>query len=564
MPRERFRRRVRVSQVRPVWAWAGATGAMALALVLALSPASGLPGSRPAIGPPYTLTLPSLIRVSRDLGPARGCCLRLNLSLKTSGANASRLMDRLYGPRRTGARFLSPAAMARLGPAGPPRRSVADVLNRNGLTVKRVAGQSWLSVSGRFSSIARMFEVRIERFVSPGGVRFIAARKDPAVPTMLRRWISGVGRISTYPSMRTAAVLGGFSPRGILAAYDIAPLRSRGFDGAGQTVVFPEIDGVDSGALARYDALYGLPAPRLTIHGPRLTPGDEATMDVEVVHAIAPRAKLVVYDFNAHVTNSQWTDQTLGMIRASAGAVISSSVGGCDGTYNAADAVNYASAFREAALMGIAVFASSGDNGAYDCLVHGQSPTDSALGVDMPAALPYVTGVGGTTLTATRSGSWYRETVWEGPIETAGTGGGVSRFFARPSWQRAPGISASGRMVPDVSADADPASGAALVFPAGAGQGGGTSQAAPIWAGITALINQYLRRRGHQSVGFMNPALYAMARNRQPFPPFHDVTLGTNLHYPAGPGFDMATGLGTPTAWNLARDLLAYQRSRGR
>jgi kumamolisin len=74
-----------------------------------------------------------------------------------------------------------------------------------------------------------------------------------------------------------------------------------------------------------------------------------------------------------------------------------------------------------------------------------------------------------------------------------------------------------------------------------------------------ALINQYLTKHGGHKLGFANPALYALARSKQPYPPFHDVTLGTNLAYPATPGYDMASGLGTPDAWNLARDLLRYE-----
>jgi kumamolisin len=79
---------------------------------------------------------------------------------------------------------------------------------------------------------------------------------------------------------------------------------------------------------------------------------------------------------------------------------------------------------------------------------------------------------------------------------------------------------------------------------------------------MTALINQYLKKQGRPVVGFLNPALYSLASGSPRYPPFHDVTLGTNLAYPAAPGYDMATGLGTPDAWNLARDLAA-QRSGG-
>jgi len=168
------------------------------------------------------------------------------------------------------------------------------------------------------------------------------------------------------------------------------------------------------------------------------------------------------------------------------------------------------------------------------------------------------------------NGDWYREEGWEEPALTAGGGGGLSAYLPMPGWEKGPGVSEPALNphqmleVPDVSADADPSTGATIVNNSTWTQGGGTSQAAPIWAGITALIDQYLQRLGHQKMGWMNPALYYVARSHPAFPPFHDVTAGTNLFYAAGPGYDMATGLGTPNAWNLARDLAQYQAARGR
>ena len=93
-------------------------------------------------------------------------------------------------------------------------------------------------------------------------------------------------------------------------------------------------------------------------------------------------------------------------------------------------------------------------------------------------------------------------------------------------------------------------------------EGGGTSQSAPIWAGITALINQYLQQQGLKPAGFLNPALYKIANSTSAQPALYDVTKGTNLYYPATPGYDMATGLGTPDAWALAQDLAAYQQGK--
>jgi kumamolisin len=116
------------------------------------------------------------------------------------------------------------------------------------------------------------------------------------------------------------------------------------------------------------------------------------------------------------------------------------------------------------------------------------------------------------------------------------------------------------RELPDISAVADPLTSAQVVIGGSLTEAGGTSQAAPIWAGMTALINQYLKKQGRPVAGFLNPSLYRLVSANPPYPPLHDVTLGTNLAYSAGPGYDMATGLGTPDAWNLARDLASEGR----
>jgi kumamolisin len=122
------------------------------------------------------------------------------------------------------------------------------------------------------------------------------------------------------------------------------------------------------------------------------------------------------------------------------------------------------------------------------------------------------------------------------------------------------------RQTPDVSADADGQTGWAVISRGGDHKIGGTSAAAPFWAGITALLDQVLVSQHHQTVGFANPGLYWMAQNASslPAPPFHDVTVGTNLYYPATPGWDFATGLGTPDVGALAVDWPKYMESQGR
>jgi len=119
------------------------------------------------------------------------------------------------------------------------------------------------------------------------------------------------------------------------------------------------------------------------------------------------------------------------------------------------------------------------------------------------------------------------------------------------------------REVPDVSADADPATGYSVyctVSASGCPSAGwivvgGTSAAAPLWAGSTASMNEYLQKQGKSRIGFANPVLYGLAGKQQQYPPFHDVTSGNNLYYPATTAYDQASGWGSPDIYNIARDI---------
>jgi kumamolisin len=121
---------------------------------------------------------------------------------------------------------------------------------------------------------------------------------------------------------------------------------------------------------------------------------------------------------------------------------------------------------------------------------------------------------------------------------------------------------ATQRLTPDIAADADPATGAVFYLHGDPYPGGGTSQSAPIWAALTALMNQYVGERGGHAVGNLNPLLYKVAASGTR-PAFHDVTFGGNAAYNSGAGFDLATGLGTPDTLNLVNDILDIQKAGG-
>jgi kumamolisin len=521
---------------------------------------------------------------SRDLGAAPRRLPASLLLLLPDPSNARKAADlaAIYDPHSP--RFGKFDTLRRVQRLGPPRALIARVrrtLRALGLSSSWSPGDAWLSVRGSVSRLQRAFALSIHRYRAVNGTVFLASSGDPRLPTGLRSLVVGASHLESYiPLIRHDIPSGGLTPADLLAAYDIAPLRNQGIDGSGQTVVFFEIDGYSQSDFDAYTQHFQLPPMHPTIAaGPSLPPGGEAPMDLEAVHAIAPGARLVVYNLDQNALNNQVTSdsQFLGafasfqqrIVTGSRGDIISDSVGSCANILDSTAAAVFKQIYDRADTLGEAWFVASGDQGAYGCYQaleqSGDPPSSRDIGVDMPASAPGVTGVGGTRLSVRSDGSWYTEETWEGPAETSGSGGGVSPDYSRPVWQQGPGVSNAAldpngmREVPDVSAIADPATSGVYAIDGNLTSEGGTSQAAPIWAGIMALIDQYLVRHGGHKLGFANPALYALARTSQPFPPFHDVTLGSNLVYPATAGYDMATGLGTPDAWNLARDLLAYE-----
>jgi kumamolisin len=162
--------------------------------------------------------------------------------------------------------------------------------------------------------------------------------------------------------------------------------------------------------------------------------------------------------------------------------------------------------------------------------------------VDFPSSSPHVLACGGTRLTI--SGSTTDEVVWNGLRKDNGaTGGGVSREFPLPRWQKGENVSASasprgGRGIPDVAGNADPMTGYKVRVDGENSSLGGTSAVAPLWAGLIALSNA----QHGISAGFLNPVLYAAGSRKA----FRDITKGNNGGFTAGIGWDACTGLGSP------------------
>ncbi len=452
---------------------------------------------------------------------------------------------------------------------------------QQGLSVRWRPGDSWAIVEGKPAAVAGAFDVDVHDYRGRLGQVFYASSRQPAVPAPVGVEVAGLGRILGYTPHHEARpwVLPlevpdqGLTPNALLKTYNAQSLRDGGFTGKGITVVVFAFDGFDQADLDMFSTSFGLPkfTPEVVGGQPSARRG-EATMDLEAIHAIAPDAKKVLVNARPTVEGDGSYEKIAKMMEDASqrypGAVWSFSIGwGCDKLITAADLAPVRSALAAAQRKGTTAFNASGDLAGLECK-GGQEwsspPSSDDIGLDAIASMPEMTDVGGTTLSTDASGGWLAEQAWFDPPLTQGTGGGVSALFDRPDWQEDVSVNAGNgrRLTPDVSAVADPFTGVKIVFNQQPAVGGGTSLSAPIWAGLTAIMNQFIIAKGGKSLGELNPLLYRVAQGA-PLPAFRDVTLGSNAVDFAQPGYDLVTGLGTPDVENLSQNLLLAQKLSG-
>jgi kumamolisin len=449
------------------------------------------------------------------------------------------------------------------------------------LAVQWRTGNSWATVTGTAAAMSAGFGVRIDDYRSRSGTDFYATGQNVAVPGALRGSVGQVGRILSYVpkltragvNMRTDVPDGGLTAAQLLTVYNAKALADQGFTGKGKTIVFFEIDGFKQTDLDQFSRAVGLSSFRPTVDTDQPgEPGGETPMDLEVAHAIVPDAKLVVFDARLKNARSiadvstQTATAYQAVDRKYPGAIWSLSLGlSCESLFTPADLAPMQDGVKQALAHGSSAFVSSGDTGGLECKSgadFGKPPTQADVGLNAYSGLPAMTVVGGTALSTDARGNWISEQAWTEPAVQQGTSGGPSTKFPRPSWQQGTGISSlpdnKFRMTPDVAADADPATGVKIYVDGKPQQGGGTSQAAPIWAGITVMLNQYLAANGGHVLGDINPLLYKAAASTPTA--FHDITLGGNAVDSAQAHFDYTTGLGSPNVAVLAGALLKAQK----
>jgi len=490
---------------------------------------------------------------------------------------------------------------------GPTRTEVAEVegvLRADGLQPGVLsADRLSIPVTATAEHLGRAFSTNFRRYKMQSGRIAFANTSAPLFPGDVVRLVQGViGLDDLYlphslglvaepahsapgfgplvgtggPQPCTAAAEAGgyyssYTANQLASAYRFSSLYGAGDEGAGISVALFELEPNLSSDISAYQSCYGTSANVTYTEidsGPGTGAGSgEAALDIEDVIGLAPKVNIDVYQGPNDGTGPY--DTYSAIVSADRAQVISTSWGVCE-----PDASSFVAAedvlFEQAASQGQSLFAAAGDSGSEDCS-GGSGP--ASLAVDDPASQPFVTGVGGTTLSSL--GPPPTESVWDDPSTGAG-GGGISASWTMPSYQAdaasslhvinsnssgdpcAAGAGLYCREVPDVSADADPFTGYVIYY-AGLWIGtGGTSAAAPLWAALTALVDAS-SSCASTPIGFANPALYTVAGSSSFSSAFQDVTDGNNDFegsnlglYPAGTGYDMATGLGTPDASALA------------
>jgi hypothetical protein len=493
-------------------------------------------------------------------------------------AGLTDLLHHLYTPGDPQAgHFLTPQEFtARFGPTPEEYAAVAAFAQQQGLTVTNThPNRLLLDVSGPASVVESAFSVHLGRYQSPTGRIFRAPDSDPAIPISLAGHLVGVIGLDTAavrrPHLRRIPAFGGGSsgnsgltPANIKTAYG---LQSFTANGAGQSIALFELDGYNSNDIRTYERAYGLPTTTLknvlVDNAPGVTGNnsDEVTLDIEMAQALAPNiSQIIVYETpNSPNSDAPALDCYAKIANDNLAKQVNTSWGSPETTVVQATLNSENAIFQQMASQGQSIVSASGDNGAYDDPNFPNTPN-----VDDPASQPYVTGIGGTKLTTSGAGGYQSEEVWGNPSDTtfspngSGGGGGFSTVWPVPPYQTKIGSGFSGRSVPDVSFNSDPNTGYAIYYNGYWQTFGGTSCAAPLWAGLTALVNQQRTAQGFSPIGLLNTAIYQIAEGTRYSADFHDITIGSNLLYPAVTGYDQATGWGTPVGSALLPDLVVY------
>lgn len=472
----------------------------------------------------------------------------------------------------TGPDSITPAELAeRYGADPDDLLLLGDVFSRHGLTiVESHVGARRVRVAGPISVLSEVFGTELSQVSGVDGAATYRHRTgELRIPAELDGVVTAVVGLDNRPQARTqhhvrsgtgAAQGKSYTPPQLGTVYKFPA----GTDGTGQTIAIIELGGgFAQSDLDTYFKGLGIPTPSVQavgVDGAQNQPGKdpngadgEVLLDIEVSGALAPKARQAVY-FGPN-TDQGFLDAVTTAVHATpTPSAISISWGQSEDAWTAQARTAMDQAFADAAALGITVCAAAGDGGSSD------GATDGNAHVDFPASSPHALACGGTNLDADpTSGAVQTETVWNGGATGGATGGGVSDTFPLPAWQNTVGVpqragGGTGRGVPDVAGDADPASGYQVLVDGNQLVIGGTSAVAPLWAALIARLVQGVG----QKLGLLQTRVYSGVAAGQTAAGFRDITIGNNGAYSAAAGWDACTGLGVPDGTALLTALQGH------
>jgi len=631
----------------------------ALLLILVVVPLAGPPAAfgqfalrdriEQEANPGATTLLPGsvspLAKPAFDIGRANASTRLAGMTIDfgLSAAQQSALNTLLQQQQTPGSplyhRWLTPAQYAsRFGLSADDLAKVEAWLEQQGFTIDRVANShNAISFSGTVAQVEAAFQTQIHHY-NINGISHIANATPLSIPSAFAGVVLSVRNISDFRPhplhrLRRAATVspqytyssGGaqyhfLAPGDFATIYDLNPLYNAGYTGSGETIVITGQSAIETSDITNFQNAAGLTpkAPTVTLVPDTGTSAfedqygdeDESDLDIEWSGAIAQGATInFVYVGNNQ--NYSVFDSIQYAIDNDLGSIISTSYGACEADFPNSNVSTLQIWFEQANAQGQTLVAAAGDYGAADCesasnpdtIVNGDEATQG-LAVDLPAASPLVTGIGGTEFSADASapGTYWNSTnsvgdasaiqyipeeVWNDTSTSLGIeagGGGKSIIFGKPSWQTGTGVPNDGaRDVPDISLNASPNHDGYLFCASGSDAdptscsngfldsgglpdvAGGTSFGAPAFSGILAILTQKL---GSTGLGNVNPEIYNLASSDYSSA-FHDTTSGSNkvpcetgstdcstspIGYSAGTGYDLASGWGSIDAANFVDD----------
>ncbi len=460
-------------------------------------------------------------------------------------------------------RYLSNAQFnTYFAPSVSQEATVIDAMLRQGFRIEhRFTNRTMIDAVGPRAAAERLFSVEIHAGVQSGeGLRY-ASLRPPTIPATLAGLVVAVSGLNDlirfephyqtgpapaiWPTTVNGPLRGGSGHDGPLAyaqGYD-EPVQ-HGYDGTGRAIGNAMAGDIDDQDLAAYLAYFNItqahPLIRVTVDGGHLGHYDvETTLDIEAMSGTTPGAQVYLYSF-PQFTDKAAEDTYNQVVSDNFVDALNSSWGGCEldnGNLGKAFALASEQIFEQGAAKGISFPVATGDYGRNSC-----GKVDGKFQQSTPDTDPTALAVGGTVLTVNKSGDWFGEVGWRG------SEGGVSLLFSVPYYQTGvPNVDQHGRNIPDIALSGGKASAFDLYWHGKWGPVWGTSLASPLFTGMEAQINQFQNTR----IGFVNPAIYQILQGSSYNQLFHDITHGNN-GYPAGPGYDLVTGVGSPFGWALA------------